>query len=252
MMFQDGGIPALGPLATDRPHQLKAQFIYQFNFGTSIGVNQFVASGVPVTREIGTFGANNFPVTYLGRMSDGRTPTFSQTDMLVQHGFRIGGGRQLQVSLNILNLFNQDTATGKFVTEDRSTGPTPDQALFYAGQENIADLVTAARAANPQFADPRFLMDNAFQAPLQARFGVKFYLLGQGTRVTLTPRAQARGVFFRFLGASARHIGPRASDLCVLSAQKSKMKPADGSSGRSFCMNPIVVPLGSTKPFTGP
>ena len=174
MMFQDGGIPALGPLATDRPHQLKAQFIYQFTFGTSIGLNQFVASGVPVTREVGTFGANDFPVTYLGRMSDGRTPTFSQTDMLVQHSFRVGGGRQLQFSLNILNLFNQDTATGKFVTEDRSTGPTPDQALFYAGQENIADLVAASRAANPQFADPRFLMDNAFQAPLQARFGVKF------------------------------------------------------------------------------
>ena len=110
MMFQDGGSPALGRLATDRPHQLKAAFIYQFNFGTSIGVNQFVASGLPVSREIGTFGANNLPVNYLGRLSDGRTPTFSQTDMLVQHGFRIGGGRQLQVSLNVLNLFNQDTA----------------------------------------------------------------------------------------------------------------------------------------------
>ena len=54
VMFQDGGIPALGPLATDRPHQLKAQFIYQFTFGTSIGLNQFVAGGVPVTRKVGT------------------------------------------------------------------------------------------------------------------------------------------------------------------------------------------------------
>ena len=35
MMFQDGGEPALGPLATDRPHQFKTQFIYQFGFGTS-------------------------------------------------------------------------------------------------------------------------------------------------------------------------------------------------------------------------
>ena len=120
MMFQDGGIPALGPLATDRPHQLKAAFVYQFNFGTSIGVNQFVASGLPVSREIGTFGTNNLPVNYLGRNSDGRTPTFSQTDMLIQHGFRIGGGRQLQVSFNILNLFNQDTAVSKFSTEASS------------------------------------------------------------------------------------------------------------------------------------
>ncbi len=34
MMFQDGGGPAFGPLATDRPHQFKTQFIYRFGFGT--------------------------------------------------------------------------------------------------------------------------------------------------------------------------------------------------------------------------
>ena len=35
MMFKDGGVADLGPLATDRPHQFKTQFIYQFNFGTT-------------------------------------------------------------------------------------------------------------------------------------------------------------------------------------------------------------------------
>ena len=85
-------------------------------------MNQFVASGLPVSREIGTFGTNNLPVNYLGRLSDGRTPTFSQTDLLVQHGFRIGGGRQLQVSMNVLNLFNQDTAIARFSTEHRVNG----------------------------------------------------------------------------------------------------------------------------------
>ena len=33
MMFQDGGDPAYGPLATDRPHQFKTQFIYVFAVG---------------------------------------------------------------------------------------------------------------------------------------------------------------------------------------------------------------------------
>ncbi len=37
MMFQDGGVPAYGPLPTDRPHQFKTQFIYQFRFGTIAG-----------------------------------------------------------------------------------------------------------------------------------------------------------------------------------------------------------------------
>ena len=174
MMFQDGGTAAFGRLATDRPHQLKAQFIYQFNFGTSIGLNQFVSSGLPVSREIGIYPPNNLPVNYLGRMSDGRTDTFSQTDLLLQHAFRIGGGRQLQLSMNVLNLFNQDASVSKFSTEHKTDGVVPNEVLFYRGQQNLATLVDNARAANPSFADPRFLMDNAFQAPIQARFGVKF------------------------------------------------------------------------------
>jgi outer membrane receptor protein involved in Fe transport len=170
MMFQDGGTPALGRLATDRPHQFKTQFIYQFNFGTSIGVNQFVASGLPVSREIGIYPTSNLPVNYLGRLSDGRTPTFSQTDFLVQHGFRIGGGKQLQVSFNVLNLFNQDTAVSRFSTYQRVNGVVPDEHLFYTGAQTLAQLITAGNIEK----DPRFLMNNGFQAPIQARFGVKF------------------------------------------------------------------------------
>ncbi len=170
MMFQDGGKAALGPLATDRPHQFKTQFIYQFGFGTSIGVNEYVASGLPVSREIGIYAPNNLPVQYLGRGSDGRTPMFSQTDLLVQHGFKVGGSRELQVSLNVINLFNQRTAVGKYSTYHKTNGVTPDEALFYSGQQNLADLIVSQNVIK----DPRFLMDNAFQNPIQARIGVRF------------------------------------------------------------------------------
>jgi len=169
MMFQDGGQPVYGLLPTDRTHQFKTQFIYQFDFGTSVGLNQFIASGLPVTREIGIYPPNNLPVQYLGRGSDGRTPTFSQTDLLVQHNFRIGP-RGLQVFLNVLNLFNQDTAVGRFSTYHDPNGVNPDEDLFYAGRQNLADLIVSQRVGR----DPRFLMDNAFQGPIQARVGVRF------------------------------------------------------------------------------
>ena len=169
MMFQDGGTPTLGPLATDRPHQFKTQFIYQFGFGTSVGVNQYVASGLPVTREIGIYPPNNLPVQYLGRGSDGRTPMFSQTDFLVQHGFKVGGSREVQISLNVLNLLNQDTAVAKFSTYQKTNGVTPDEALFYSGRQSLASLITSERT----IIDPRFLMNDRFQAPLQARIGLK-------------------------------------------------------------------------------
>ncbi len=170
MMFQDGGTPALGPLATDRPHQFKTQFIYQFGFGTSLGLNQYIASGLPVSREVGILPPNNYPVNYLGRLSDGRTPMFSQTDLFVQHTFKVAGDKGLQVSLNVLNLLNQDTAVGKHSTYQKTgtDGARIDEALFYTGRQTIAGQL------GPVIKDPRFLMDNAYQAPILARFGVKF------------------------------------------------------------------------------
>jgi hypothetical protein len=171
MMFQDGGTAAFGPLATDRPHQFKTQFIYQFNFGTSVGLNQYLASGLPVTREIGIYPPNTLPVQYLGRNSDGRTPTFSQTDLSLQHRIRFAGTKQLQLEFNVLNLFNQDTAIGRFSTYQRtSSGVIPDEDAFYAGQQTLASLITSQGIVQ----DARFLQDNAFQAPMQARFGIRF------------------------------------------------------------------------------
>lgn len=169
MMFQDGGSAALGRLPTDRPHQFKTQFIYQLPVGTSVGLNQYVASGLPVSRELGIYPTSNLPVQYLGRFSDGRTPTFSQTDLLVQHDFRFGD-RGVQISLNVLNLFNQDTAVSKHSTYQKVNGVVPDEALFYTGRQTLAQLITSQRVVQ----DPRFLMDNGYQVPIQARIGLKF------------------------------------------------------------------------------
>jgi hypothetical protein len=170
MMFQDGGIPTLGPLATDRPHQFKTQFIYKFGFGTSFGLNQYVASGLPVSREVGIYPGNNLPVNYLGRGSDGRTPVFSQTDLVVQHTVKMASGRSVSLSLNVLNLFNQDTAVSKFSTyQQGNNSVTPDETLFYSGRQTLASLIPTQAVK-----DPRFLMNNGFQAPAQARFGINF------------------------------------------------------------------------------
>lgn len=169
MSFNERGESVLGVLATDRTHQFKTQFLYDFPFGTSVGVNQYVASGVPVTREAAFIQGNNFPVMYLGRNSDGRTPVFSQTDLYLQHEIRMGD-RRVQLSVNVLNLFDQDTVTNKWRTQ-----LAPLRALdvtevdFYRGI-NAASLIAAQGIPN----DPRFLLASEFQSPLVARFGVKF------------------------------------------------------------------------------
>ena len=59
------------------------------------------------------------------------------------------------MSFNVLNLFNQDTAVAKFSTYHKTNGPNPNDALFYAGTQTLADLIVSQNIAQ----DPRFLMD---------------------------------------------------------------------------------------------
>jgi hypothetical protein len=105
-LFDSRGRPLYGRLATDRPHQGKAQLVYTAPFGINVGVFQSVASGLPVSR-FAVLSPGILPVFYAGRGSDGRTPVLSQTDLSVQYVVPLGGHKRLIVGLNMLNLFNQ-------------------------------------------------------------------------------------------------------------------------------------------------
>ena len=170
MVFDENAQPVLGNLPTDRTHQFKTQFIYSFDFGTAIGLNAFVASGIPMTREAAFVSGSNFPVQYLGRGSDGRTPTFSQFDLNLEHAFKLGGAKRLVLSANILNVLDSDTVNNRFVTQlasGQSINVTPER--FFQGVDTAA-LISAQRLRQ----DPRFLQDNGFQGQREIRFGVKF------------------------------------------------------------------------------
>jgi outer membrane receptor protein involved in Fe transport len=171
MSFDQHGNPVEGPLATDRPHQVKVGFIYQLPVGTTVGINQYVASGIPKTREMAVINGSAYPTFYAGRGSDGRMPVYSQTDLQVQHEFKVGGRRAFQISLNVLNLLNQKTATNFFATENKS-GFTLDfnEADFYGHK---LDFTTLKAAQKMEF-DPRFMKFNGYQEPIQARVAFKF------------------------------------------------------------------------------
>ena len=125
----------------------------------------------PITREAAVYPSSQFPVQYLGRGSDGRTDVLSQTDLYVQHEFKAFGDRRIQVSLNVLNLFDQKAAAGVYVLQTAAgVGLNIDEPAFFAGQLNFQQLLTAQNAT----IDPRFLQANSFQTPIAARVGVKF------------------------------------------------------------------------------
>ena len=102
-------------------------------------------------------GPANF-FTY-GRGDLGRTPSLSQTDLLVQHQFKVPAGQaQLSVGLNVINVFDQATARTISNQPYRDAlSVTAEQ--FFAGFDPVA-----VAAANPRIRpDPRFRLASGYQ-----------------------------------------------------------------------------------------
>jgi hypothetical protein len=154
----------LGRLGTDRPHQLKSQFIYQFNWDMTLGVNQYIASGIPVSEE--ALVAANVPFFPYGRGNLGRTDTLSRTDMSVYQNFRFAG-LQTQFGVTLLNLFDQDQVTRRY--NDRTVGSLPlTTGQFFAGGWDYESL-----ASRSNLREVRFNQADQFQSPREVRLTVK-------------------------------------------------------------------------------
>ena len=171
IMFNEGGQPNYGRLATDRPHQVKGSFLYLMTFGLTASVFQYIASGLPVTRVAIVLPESEYPMQDLGRMSDGRTPMLSQTDVYVQQDIARARGSRLSVSVSVANLFNQDTVLSKFSLEtEPGAGLSIDEGKLYAEGLDFQQLFADQKVLR----DPRFLMPNTFQAPRTARLMFKW------------------------------------------------------------------------------
>jgi TonB dependent receptor/Carboxypeptidase regulatory-like domain/TonB-dependent Receptor Plug Domain len=169
MAFDQNAQATYGVLPTDRTHQVKFQGTYDLPFGTQVGLNQYIWSGIPITREVSVIVGSNYPMQYAGRGSDGRTPALSQTDLVAGHDFRLGGRRAFRLQVEILNLFDQATAIDRYPTMLRAGALDFTEADFYAGRVNFEQLIAAQPAP-----DPRFLQNRSFQDPRIIRFGAKF------------------------------------------------------------------------------
>jgi hypothetical protein len=99
MAFDQTGQPLYGLLNTDRPHTVKLNGVYQLPVtNTTIGAAFRIASGIPISRQANF--QSSLPVFYQGRMSDGRTAVFHQTDLNLQQDIPLPGRVRAQISLN--------------------------------------------------------------------------------------------------------------------------------------------------------
>ena len=166
MAFKPGGEAVYGRLNTDRPNQFKLNGVYVLKSQTTLAAVFRAASGIPITRQVNMI--SSLPVFYNGRLSDGRTPWLTLTDLSVQQDIPMPGRVKGQLSLNVLNLFDQSGVVDVFRVQTRENLPVPLET-FFAGfdvQQRIANTPGIR-------IDPRFLQDSAWQAAREIRFGVK-------------------------------------------------------------------------------
>ena len=167
MAFDSHAQPVFGRLNTDRPHQFKVNGFYELPSRTGIGLVFRAASGIPISRV--TNMQSSLPVFFDGRLTDGRTPVFTQTNLRLTQDVPLPGNTRAQVVFEVDNLFDQDETLDVFRNLTRDNVIIDDEH-FFAGF-NMDQLL----AAQPNIRrDPRFLLPNTFQAARSMRFGVRF------------------------------------------------------------------------------
>jgi carboxypeptidase family protein/TonB-dependent receptor-like protein len=176
MFDSHGNLDVLGRLATDRP--VVAKFYGACNVArhTQVGAFVYVGSGTPMSTYVNT--VNQTEVFVEGRGDMGRTPLFSKTDLLVSHELAMAGNKRIRLELNVLNLFNQKTARHVFNFLNRGGGTARpssgvDLAPFdlFKGYDYNALIRATPDGANAF--DPRYGMDDLFEAGTQGQISVK-------------------------------------------------------------------------------
>ena len=155
-----------GRLPTDRPHQLKAQLSYQFPIGTTLGVNQYVGSGTPISTVMYVHAAEFYPN---GRGDLGRTPWLKQTDLFVAHRFPFAK-YGFEVNVNVLNLFDSKTTTAIYPIASQDS-VAEGGAAFFAGFNALKELKSNGGSLND---DVLYKQASAFQFARELRLQFKF------------------------------------------------------------------------------
>ena len=192
-----------GLLSTDRPHVVKFNGAYNFNWGdrfsfgsgheTSFQVFTTIQSGTPITSVL---SLNNIDTIITKRGDLGRTEVFTETDFGVRHSYRFGRDNRftLIAEVDILNLFNEANVTNRDnlidLTNDYNVTSLNSDAVnaacvasgnnqpcLIAGykifQVSGAPLI-ATQASSAANRSPLYDRASAFQGPRQVRFGLRF------------------------------------------------------------------------------
>jgi len=175
-----GNVGVNGRLPTDRPNVVKLYGAYTTSFGTQIGGFYYAGQGTPISTVVNSLDLE--PLLVNGRGDMGRTPWLTRFDLLVSHELNMMGNKKLRFELNVLNLFNQKTATHifNFLNKGAPGGVNTISAdAIDMSKVNLAkgydyNALILATADGKSAYDPRYGQPDLWQTGTQGQFSVKF------------------------------------------------------------------------------
>jgi hypothetical protein len=174
MSFDKNNKAVFGLLPTDRPHVVKLQATYDFNFGLSLGAFGIVESGYPQTSSITWQG---YPVYANGRGDLGRSPVYKNLDLNVSQEIKLGGRKRLVLNANVSNLFDLKTPLDYYTNSPWRTGVNPPDSTYGGPWDPLAEVNKVRAAAN----NPQAIRDadfykvwNSFQSRREIRLNARF------------------------------------------------------------------------------
>jgi hypothetical protein len=177
VMFDSRGrLDVLGRLATDRPHVVKLYGAFSFPFGARVGLFFYGGSGTPISTYVNT--THQTEVFVNGRGDMGRTPSLTQTDLLLSQDFSLKGHVKLRVEVNVLNVLDQKTPRHLFNWRNRGAGTARASSAIDLGRTDLArgydyDALIRATPDGTNAYDPRYGRADLFNDGTQGRLTIR-------------------------------------------------------------------------------
>jgi hypothetical protein len=167
-----------GAMGLDRPHLLKVDGFYQFDFKKAgllvLGASFRGQSGL-AHNTLGAHWAYGFDEAYmLARGSTNRSPFTWTADLKATYGRRIGKNQSVEAFVDVFNLFNNQEELDSDERYTRSNvnpivGGTPDDLEHSKRLDAFATEQNLTPELNKNYGNL-----NARQAPLSMRFGLRY------------------------------------------------------------------------------
>ncbi len=168
-----------GSSGLDRPHLLKVDGFYQFDFKAAgllvLGASVRGQSGIPHNALAASWSYGADEAFLQARGSAGRSPFTYTADIKATYGKKIGKSNSIEGFIDIFNLFNsQDEVDADETYTGDAANPIINGDANDVRHSKTIDPIFAVELNETPTVNKNFANLNARQAPLSVRFGMRY------------------------------------------------------------------------------